>query len=319
MKAKEKTRIGKIQVILFLFIMFPLFSLMIVRGLGLEDHMTGREGLLNIIIILSFKEIYNIAVIGCCIMLAVRAAKGIITSRGDMKNPVVSFAAAVFLIAALMFTGITVYHSRFNIQKDRSEAFGDIGLLLCCISDAFTGNYREISIYNAYFDIERHTTSMGRAGTSFHYEYVIRGYDNSPLSRRVLDAQIGEADRNELKGIIPAETETRVTVYERSGFIRSIEPTVCLTEYEGYSYLYTLTYEDGIVTRSSREEEARSLCLCGFRDGECRDITKAEFMINAENSTAFDCYAPEICLYAWIDGKYERVSNIIRREERGTG
>lgn len=317
MKVKENAKISKIQVILFLFILFPFFSLMIVRGLGLEDHMTGREGLRNIIIILSVKAVYTAAVTVCCVYLMIKAARGIFRNRDDMKNPVISFAAVMFLIIALMFTGITVYRSRFNIQKERSETFSDTGLLLCCISDAFTDNYREISIFNAYFDIERHTTSTGRAGTSFHNEYVIRGYDNEFMPRLVLDVQIGEADRNELGSIIPTETETRVTVYERSGFIRSIEPTVDMSEYEGYSYLYTLTYENGTITRNDRgDNEIDGLCWCGFKTRGSDDITGAVYMVNAENKTDFDYHhAPEICLYAWIDGGYKRVSNVIRLDE----
>lgn len=93
---------------------------------------------------------------------------------------------------------------------------------------------------------------------------------------------------------------------------------------ESYEHIYELSVNGDKGDKIVRSEimaafdfDIKSLTWCEFCKGGSIEISNALCIINAENSLEYphSLMGDEICLFAWIDGGYKRVSNIVYKED----
>ncbi|MBQ8569170.1 MAG: hypothetical protein IJ446_08130 [Oscillospiraceae bacterium] len=322
-KKADKNDLGgkEITAVVF-FILFMVFAGMIPDKLHLYDCMTGKQGLENIILAVIIKTVYGIVI--AVLFLAVHIEGVLITMKNmktDKKNITITIiVTGIFALAVFFGVFGMLNRSRFREQlyiRDKSELFGDISLMTECIKDLENDSYTEYMVNDYYFDRSKWISASGRGGSSYHYEYTLCGrYDGEKL----FTAQIGKQEFERYKNELPVGFDVLVTVYDNSGFIRSIESTVDFDRTGSYEHLFELTVEDGKIIRSEKQGnmEIRNLTWCGFESGQHYDMKNSLFGINAEELTVYPYNTvqfDEICLYAVADGQYRRVSNIIYTDE----
>ncbi len=294
--------------------------------LGLYDHMTGAEGLKNIILAVIIRIFIALIAVWPLFIVAVLSIRGIAQNSRNSKQRLLISVGTVFLtisVPVLLF--VSMNRTRFYEQQyitDRIGVFGDLRIMSSCITDLIDDEYIEYTVNELWFDKHKAISSTGKRGSSYHYEYTVSGryYDDSSESGEIFKAQIGKEDYRRLKSELPIGFDIKVTVYKNSGFIRSIESSVDFGKEDSYSHLYELTFQDGEIIRSEKlgAIELKNLTWCGFRSGESGNISNSLFGIGADKTMAYPYNLQnfdEICLYAVADGDYRRVSNIIYKED----
>lgn len=184
----------------------------------------------------------------------------------------------------------------------------NISLLADVLSDMGDENVRSYRVNDGYTIEFGDETYMGYFG----YE------DELSYAPELLTAQIGSMDREYISDMLPGRISAEVYVYERSGLIRDIVPDIDVSGYEGYTYLYRIYIENDMISYEylGSGSEPDNLSWCGFKTGERGDIRNSLFSVNAAGDKAgldisFGNLCNEVCLFAWIDGGYTQVSNVI--------
>ncbi len=293
--------------------------------LGFFDVMVGKEGLKNVIADLILTMLSQMMICVPVILLGVGAAAFSVHFFKERKNGGIRLAAFLLTLAIILIPfGIV---GMINFTKDFDNAkltlysadgkrHNDFQLLGYCVSDYFSDEYDTYTVNKVYSD-------DGSWSRYSRREYELRGYyDTLGLTienNEKFSAQIGKTDYNSLESSLPKGFDITVTIYKKSRFIRSIKPSVEFGRDESYEHIFEISVNGDKVVRSDKLAafELENLTWCEFRKGESADISNALCSIGAEKSLEYP-YAlreNEICLYAWVDGGYKRVSNMIYKED----
>jgi hypothetical protein len=293
--------------------------------LDLFDVMIGKEGLKNIIASLIFAFLSQMMITVPIIILGAAAAVLSVRFFKNRENGVGKFAALFIVLAVILIPSGIV--GMFNFTDDFDNAklalysadgkrHNDIQLLGYCISDFFTDEY-DMYIVNAVY------SDNGLPSKSSRREYKLSGYYDTPGltvgNNRIFYSQVGREDYSRLQKSLPIGFDITVTVYKRSRFIRSIEPSVDFGREESIGHFFEISVNGDKIVRSENMSayEIDNLMWCEFHKGDSTQIKNALCGINADNSFEYShtLKGDEICLFAWVDGEYKRVSNIIYKED----
>lgn len=296
--------------------------------LGFFDVMVGKEGLKNVIADLILTMLSQMMICVPVILLGVGAAAFSVhffKERKNGGNGGIRLAAFLLTLAIILIPfGIV---GMINFTKDFDNAkltlysadgkrHNDFQLLGYCVSDYFSDEYDTYTINKVYSD-------DGSWSRYSRREYVLRGYyDTLGLTienNEKFSAQIGKNDYNSLESSLPKGFDITVTIYKRSRFIRSIEPSVDFGRDESIGHFFDISVNGDKIVRSENMSayEIDNLMWCEFHKGDSTEIKNALCGINADNSLEYPhtLKGDEICLFAWVDGEYKRVSNIIYKED----
>lgn len=207
-------------------------------------------------------------------------------------------------------------NAKLALYSADGKRHNDIQLLGYCISDFFTDEY-DMYIVNAVY------SDNGLPSKSSRREYKLSGYYDTPGltvgNNRIFYSQVGREDYSRLQKSLPIGFDITVTVYKRSRFIRSIEPSVDFGREESIGHFFEISVNGDKIVRSENMSayEIDNLMWCEFHKGDSTQIKNALCGINADNSFEYShtLKGDEICLFAWVDGEYKRVSNIIYKED----
>ena len=293
--------------------------------LDLFDVMIGKEGLKNIIASLIFAFLSQMMITVPIIILGAAAAVFSVWFFKNRENGVGKFAALFIVLAVILIPSGIV--GMFNFTDDFDNAklalysadgkrHNDIRLLGYCIGDFFTDEY-DMYIVNAVYSDD------GLPSKSSRREYKLSGYYDTPgltvENNRIFYSQVGREDYSRLQKSLPIGFDITVTVYKRSRFIRSIEPSVDFGRDESIGHFFDISVNGDKIVRSENMSayEIDNLMWCEFHKGDSTQIKNALCGINADNSLEYPhtLKGDEICLFAWVDGEYKRVSNIIYKED----
>lgn len=320
MKKVRKEKISKTEIFTVIYIVAILIICFLPAILGLYDVMVGKKGLENTIGAILISSVSALSVSAPILIIGIGILRGLIKNRKEMKSsflPIIGITALTIIVSAVLFGAINrtrYYEQQFFSGNDRG--FGDIPLLADCISDHFTDEYDEYVVNNIWLDSRKHISSSGRGGSSYHKEYILIGYKNE---QKLFSAQIGKEDYNSYLRSLPKGFDITVTVYKKSRFIRSIQSSVDFGREESYEHIFEISAADDKIVRSEKLAafEIKNLTWCEFYKGGSIQIENALCGINAEKSLEYpySMMGDEICLFAWVDGGYKRVSNIIYRED----
>ena len=291
----------------------------------LFDVMIGKEGLKNIIASLIFAFLSQMMITVPIIILGAAAAVFSVHFFKNRENGVGKFAALFIVLAVILIPSGIV--GMFNFTDDFDNAklalysadgkrHNDIRLLGYCISDFFTDEY-DMYIVNAVYSDD------GLPSKSSRREYKLSGYYDTPGltvgNNRIFYSQVGREDYSRLQSSLPIGFDITVTVYKRSRFIRSIEPSVDFGRDESIGHFFDISVNGDKIVRSENMSayEIDNLMWCEFHKCDSTEIKNALCGINADNSLEYPhtLKGDEICLFAWVDGEYKRVSNIIYKED----
>ncbi len=278
----------------------------------LYNTMTGAEGLKNIVLATIIKTTAGITCVAPMVIIDIN-----IIRTTDFKKSKIVFLGIIFwtiTIPAIVFLSLT--KSRLNEQqyiKDRLD-FTDWNISCQCISDLITDDYETFTVNDCYVDSERLLSSSGRGGSNYHYEYTATFYNGKS---KITKMQIGSDDTEYLKNL-PYGFDTEITVYKKSGFLRSVRPSVDFGREESYKHFFTISVDgDRIIYEKNTNINIENLTWSGFRKNQNYDIHNSLFGINADREKNYldvsymDTLCDEICLYGVTDGKYRRLSNIL--------
>lgn len=278
--------------------------------------MTGAEGLKNIILSIILKTVTGIAFAVPMFVIGINIIKGFKISK-------FAYFGLIFLTTVLPLTVfITLTNSRLDehhyIRKQRN-VFADYITLFQCISDLESDDYEEFTVNDVYINKHRHFSPSGRGGgSSYHYEYTATFYNDKS---KVVEMQISSEDTEDLNNL-PYGFDTTVTVYKKSGFLRSVRPSVDFGKDESYEHFFTISIDDDkIIYEKNIDIDIKNLTWSGFKKNQNYDIHNSLFGINADgekNSLDADyigTLCSEVCLYGTVDGQYRRLSNILTKED----
>lgn len=304
---------AKYEVLVVMWIIIPLI-LILVSNVFLDNTMTGADGLKNIILSITFKTLGGIILVVPMVISEIRLIK-----LTDFRKSKLVFFGEVFLtiVVPLVVFGMLTssrLDEHHHIRK-QDNIFADYSTLFQSASDLINDDYEEFTINNSYINRHQHHLPSGRGGGSgYHYEYTVTFYNGS---QKIAESQINADDSDYIKNL-PVGFDTKITLYSKSGFIRSIEPSVDFGKAESYEHYFTLSMDgDNIVYERnvSSDLKIKNLTWSGFKKNQSYDIHNSLFGINAENDNCLDSgmfvTCKEICLYGITDGQYRRISNII--------
>lgn len=302
---------SKFEVIIVIWIILPIISLFI-SDVFFHDTMTGAEGLENIILSIIFRTITGILFAVPLIITGIKIFR--IDYQEKLKFVSFGMLFLTIVVPLILFVKITNSHfDEHHYIRKQNDIFADYSTLLQCVSDLSNDDYEKFTINSSYINQHKHLSSSGRGGSSYHYEYTVAFYNNN---QKIIESQISADDADYIRSL-PAGFDTEVTVYSKSGFIRSIEPSVDFRGTESYEHYFTLSMDgDNIVYERniSQNIKIENLTWSGFMKNQSHDIHNSVFGINAEKNNIFDkgfVTCNEICLYGIVDGQYRRISNII--------
>lgn len=317
------------KIIPYLPVIFVLLSIsfrIIPDWLDLFDVMVGKEGLKNVIAALIFAMLSRMMICVPIIFLGVGAAVFSVQPFKDRKNGGGGLAALLITLAVLLIPfgifGMINFtddfdNAKYALYSADGNRHNDFQLLVYCISDYFSDEYDTYTVNKVYFD-------DGLSSRYSRREYELSGYYYDILSLTLgnngeFSAQVGREDYNYLKNSLPKGFDITVTVYKRSRFIRSIEPSVDFGRDESIGHFFDISVNGDKIVRSENMSayEIDNLMWCEFHKGDSTEIKNALCGINADNSLEYPhtLKGDEICLFAWVDGEYKRVSNIIYKED----
>lgn len=306
---------AKSDIITVILIMLPII-LFFVSDIFLCETMTGAEGLKNIILSIILKTVTGIIFAVPMIIIDISIFR--ITRLSHSKFASFGTLFLTVIVTIMLFVRITDSHldEHHSIRK-QYNIFADYSTLFQCVFDLSDDDYEEFTVNNSYINSHKHLSSSGRGGSSYHYEYTVTFYNNN---QKITESQISADDADYIRSL-PIGFDTKVKVYRKSGFIRSIEPSVNFNSSESYEHYFTLSMDgDNIVYERnvSQNIKIKNLTWSGFRKNQSYDIHNSVFGINAEKDNIFDkgfVTCNEICLYGVVDGQYRRISNIISDNE----
>lgn len=303
---------AKFEIILVLWIIAPII-LIFVSSIFFNNTMTGADGLKNIILSIIFRTVAGLMLTVPMIIIDINIIRTI-----SFKESKFIFFGTIFLtvVVSLIFFG-TFTRSHFDEHhhiRKQYNIFADCSTLFQCVSDLANDDYKTFTINNIYINKHKHLSASGRGGSSYHYEYTATFYDDK---NKISEMQISSDDIEDLKNL-PYGFDTEITVYKKSGFLRSVKPSVDFGKNESYEHFFTISIDnDQIVYEKNIDVKIDNLQWSGFRKGQNFDIHNSLFGINAENSNSLDTgymNCDEICLYGIADGQYRRLSNILSGE-----
>ena len=316
------------KIIPYLPVIFVLLSIsfrIIPDWLDLFDVMVGKEGLKNVIAALIFAMLSRMMICVPIIFLGVGAAVFSVQPFKDRKNGGGGLAALLITLAVLLIPfgifGMINFtddfdNAKYALYSADGNRHNDFQLLVYCISDYFSDEYDTYTVNNVYFD-------DGLSSRYSRREYELSGYYDTPglkvENNRIFYSQVGREDYSRLQKSLPKGFDITVTVYKRSRFIRSIEPSVDFGRNESIGHFFDISVNGDKIVRSENMSayEIDNLMWCEFHKGDSTEIKNALCGINADNSLEYPhtLKGDEICLFAWVDGEYKRVSNIIYKED----
>lgn len=317
------------KIIPYLPVIFVLLSIsfrIIPDWLDLFDVMVGKEGLKNVIAALIFAMLSRMMICVPIIFLGVGAAVFSVQPFKDRKNGGGRLAALLITLAVLFIpigiVGMINFtddfdNAKYALYSADGKRHNDFQLLAYCISDYFSDEYDTYTVNKVYFD-------DGLSSRYSRREYELSGYYYDILSLTLgnneeLSAQVGREDYNYLKNSLPNGFDIAVSVYRKSRYIRSFEPSVEFGRDESYEHIFQISANGDKIVRSDKMAafELDNLTWCEFRKNESDDISNALCIISAEKSLEYPYLikGDEICLFACMDGGYKKVSNIIYKEE----
>lgn len=317
MMKKQDKHISAIEIVILVYIVLVILISALPQLLGFYDVLMGEQGLKNAVLSIAVMDIFGLIM---SVPIAVIGNGILFFDTKELKKPLVRIGTIFFTITVPLIVFFACTRTRFSEQVYAIDIQGNLEderLAIACISDMINDDYVEYTVDELYFNRERHISSSGRSGSSYHSEYTVTGYNDDV---RLFTAQIGYDDYSRLKNTLPIGYEISVEIYNNSGFIRSITPSVGYSKSESYEHMFELTVSDGEIIRSENlsSMECGNLMWCGFRAGESGDVNNSRCGINAKNDLYYP-YPPllydELCLYGFVNGGYKRVSNIIYRED----
>lgn len=308
-----------------IFALLSVFFRIIPVWLEFFDVMVGKEGLKNVIAALILAMLSRMMISVPIILLGVGAAVFSIHFFKYRKNGGGRLAAFLIILAVLLISSGIVGMINFTDDFDNAKLAmysadgkrcNDFQLLGYCISDYFSDEYDTYTVNKVYYD-------NGLSSRYSRREYEISGYYYDALgligNNEKFSAQVGREDYNKLRKSLPKGFDITVTVYKKTRFIRSVEPSVNFVRDECYEHFFEISVSGDKVVRSENLSayEIDNLMWCEFYKGGSTQIENALCGINAEKSLEYpySVRGDEICLFAWVDGGYKRVSNIIYKED----
>lgn len=303
----------KFEVIVAVWIV-ALFATFLISSL-LYNTMLGEKGLRNIILATALRTICGIAIAVPDAVIGIRILKGM-----DFRKSKFVFSGTVFLtvvIPVILFMCLT--SPQLHEQQDiKDSPFADLGISCQCISDLITDDYETFTINNCSIDSHSYSTPSGRGGgSSYHREYRAVFYNGNS---KVAEMQVGADETDYLKNL-PYGFDTEITVYKKSGFLRSVEPSVDFSKDESYGHFFTISIsDDKIIYEKNIDIEVENLQWSGFKKNQSYDVKNSLFGISADgdrkslDSDYIGTLCSEVCLYGVVDGQYRRISNILTKE-----
>ena len=312
MKKFEKP--DKSEVITAVFLILYVATGMVTSAVSdsLLDTMTGADGLKNINISIILKLITGI-------ILALPFFAGGIYSFIKYHNSVSRFANIgimfiVIVLSAMFFLfGVDSRLDEQHYIRKETGNLTDFSILYDNISDLKNDDYETYTVNDCYVSSHQHSTSGGRKVYHYH-NYTATFYDGK---KQIVKAQIGRDDYDYLKNL-PYGFDTEITVYKKSGFLRSVKPSVDFDRPTSYEHFFTISISsDQIVYEKNVDMEFKNIQWCGFKKNMNYDVKNSLFGIGISEerpSLDADCIGllcEEVCIYGTVDGQYRRLSNIL--------
>ena len=318
MKKFEKPSKSEVITAVFLILYVTTGMVTSVVSDSMLDTMTGANGLKNINISIILKLINGI-------ILALPLFAGGIYSFIQYHKSVSRFANIgimfiVVTVSAMLFLMGT--DSRLDEQHSIRKESGmmDLSILSDNISDLKNDDYETYTVNNCYVSSHKHSTSGGRGSRGHYYNYTATFCDGT---QQIVKAQIGINDYDYLKNL-PDGFDTEITVYKKSGFLRSVKPSVDFDKTTSYEHFFTISISgDQIVYEKNVDMDFKNIQWSGFKKNKHFDVKNALFGIGiSEERPSLDAdfigsICDEVCIYGTVDGKYRRLSNVLN-ENSGT-
>lgn len=310
MKIQKPT---KFEIILVIWIITPII-LTFVSSVFFHNTMTGADGLKNIILSILFRTIAGLMLTVPMIIIDINIIRK--TSFKKSKFVFLGIIFSTVVISLIFFGTFTRSHLvEHHYIRKQYNIFADCSTLFQCVSDLANDDYETFTINNSYINKHKHLSSSGRGGSSYHYEYTATFYKGD---HKITEMQTGADDIEDLKNL-PYGFDTEITVYKKSGFLRSVKPSVNFSRNESYEHFFTISVnDDKMVYEKNADVKIDNLTWSGFKKKQDYDIHNSLFGINAENGNSLDTgymNCDDICLYGVIDGQYRRLSNILTKED----
>lgn len=311
----KKQKSSKHEIITAVFLILYVTAGMVTSAVSdtLINTMTGAEGLKNINISIILRLITGI-------ILAVPIFFSGIYGFIKIHNSMSLFARTGILFCTLAVSVMFFLlgaDSRLDQQHYIRKNYGnntDLNILFDCISDLKNDNYETYTINNCYVDWHKYSTSGGRGARSYYYNYTANFYNGN---KQIVKAQIGKDDYDYLKDL-PYGFDAEITVYKKSGFLRSIKPSVDFDKDTSYEHFFTISISgDQIVYEKNVDIKIKNIQWCGFKKNMHNDIENSLFGIGiSDERPTLDAdfiglLCEEVCIYGTADGKYRRLSNLL--------
>ncbi|MDE6796675.1 MAG: hypothetical protein K2J36_01485 [Ruminococcus sp.] len=312
MKKFEKPSKSEVITAVFLILYVTTGMVTSVVSDSMLDTMTGANGLKNINISIILKLITGI-------ILALPLFAGGIYSFIKYRNSVSRFANIgimfiVVTVSAMFFLMGT--DSRLDEQhyiRKESGNLTDFSILFDNISDLKNDDYETYTINNCYISSHQHSTSGGRK-VYHYYNYTATFYDGK---KQIVKAQIGRDDYDYFKNL-PQGFDTEITVYKKSGFLRSVKPSVDFDRTNSYEHFFTISISgDQIVYEKNVDMDFKNIQWSGFKKNKHFDVKNALFGIGiSEEKPSLDAdyigsICDEVCIYGTVGREYRRLSNVL--------
>lgn len=312
MKKAKKPSKSEIITGIFTVIFITSFVAIGMLSNSLLNTMIGAEGLKNINIFIVIKFIFGI-------ILAVPIFFSRIYFLNIFRDKMRLFARigviTCTVVVSVMFFMLGA-DSRLTEQHYIKKEYGkytDLNILFNNISDLKNDSYETYTVNNCYVDFRQHSSRGGK-----RREYTANFYNDN---KQVVKAQIGEDDYNYLKSL-PYGFDTEITVYKKSGFLRSVKPSVDFGKETSYENFFTISVSgDKIIYEKNVDMKFKNIQWSGFKTSMHNDIENSLFGIGIsdERPTLDADYigllCNEVCIYGTIDGKYRRLSNILNEND----
>ena len=314
----KKYKPSKQEIIISVF-MILFVIVVIVAGVvsnSLLHTMIGADGLKNINISIILKLIIGI-------ILAVPVFLSGIYCSIKIHSSISLFARIgiifITIVVSAMFFLVEV-DSHLDEQHYIRNEYGktDFNILFDNISDLKNDDYETYIINNCYVDWHKYSAEGGRSGRSYYYNYTANFYNGN---KQIVKAQIGRDDYEYLKNL-PYGFDTEITVYKKSGFLRSVRPSVDFDKTTSYEHFFNISIsDDQIVYEKNVDMKFKNIQWCGFKKNMHNDVKNALFGIgiSEERPTLAADYigllCEEVCIYGTVDGKFRRLSNLLNEND----
>lgn len=309
MKKFKKPDKYEITISVFVILFVTAFLIISVVSDSLLHTMIGAEGIKNINISIILRLISGI-------ILAIPIFFNGIYFLNIFRDKMRLFARIGIIICTVVVSVMffllgagSLLDEQHYIKKEYGE-YTDLNILFDNISDLKNDNYETYTVNNCYVDFQQHS-SRG-------YYYTANFYNGN---KQVVEAQIGEDDYDYLKSL-PYGFDTEITVYKKSGFLRSVKPSVDFGKETSYENFFTISISgDKIIYEKNVDMKFKNIQWCGFKTGMHNDIENSLFgiAISDERPTLdadyIGLFCNEVCIYGTADGKYRRFSNILNEND----